>query len=314
MTDSTAPVLLADALEASDETRRRALRAGRRPSTLNTYAAHWRSFESYCRGREVHSLPAAPTTVAEYLHDQAREGKALATIAARRVAISVVHKSAGYPTPCTDPGISALMADLSAELAPPQGKEPLTLPELSAYLRTLNGTLIETRDRALLVVGFAGAYRRSELVAMDVEHLRPHDRGLTAWLPQTKTGETWRWLPYGKHAETCPVRLLRSWLERAEIAEGPVFRPVRGEGALDRRLSPAAVAQVVKKAAAALGHDPADFGAHSLRSGFVTQAIRQGADLVSIARQTGHKSHAVLLGYYREHGVADNNAAGELGL
>lgn len=318
--ETTLPILLADSLEASEETRARAIRAGRRESTVRTYGSHWDDFERWCHAQGVRPLPATSETLCEYLLSQAAEGKSLATIQARRTAVGVIHKAAGLPSPARGDLVRDLVADLSS-VAPGNprrsiGKEPVSLADLRAYMSTLNGDLRATRDRALLVVGFAGAFRRSELAAMTVENLREDAKGITVHIAVHKTGEdAFKFLPYGEHPETCPVRLLRAWLSASKISSGPIWRAVSDGGAVrSTALRPAAVAEIVKRCAVALGKDPDRFGGHSLRSGFVTQAIDNGADLVAVAKQTGHRSQSVLLGYYRSRAANVNNAVSALGL
>ena len=166
--------------------------------------------------------------------------------------------------------------------------------------------------------GFAGAFRRSELVALNVDDLVFGEQGVVVTLRRSKTDQTGAGrqvaVPYGRHADTCPVTALRAWLEAATITEGPVFVSVDRHGNADGRLSDRAVALVVKHYAKAIGRDENDFAGHSLRAGFATEAARAGAQELDIMRTTGHKSLPMLRRYIREGNLWRGNAASKLGL
>ena len=176
-----------------------------------------------------------------------------------------------------------------------------------------------TRDRAVLLVGFAGAMRRCELVGLDVADLQPRDEGMVVIPSVSKTdqeGQGRRIAPaYGTDPETCPVTAVRAWMEMAGINEGSVIRSVDrhgniGAGWLDAK----AVSLIVKRAAQRAGMDPTSYSGHSLRAGFVTSAAVNGASERAIAAHTGHRSMEVLRGYVRHATVFTDNAATMLGL
>ncbi|MBL6081126.1 site-specific integrase [Belnapia sp. T18] len=175
------------------------------------------------------------------------------------------------------------------------------------------------RDRALLLVGFAGALRRSELVALDLADIRFVAEGVVLTLRRRKTDQEGQGtevaLPYGQSERTCPVLTLRAWLEAAGITNGPVFVSVNRGGKIgSARLSPLDVARVVKAAVEAAGSNPADFSGHSLRSGFITSAARAGVAERHIQNQSGHRSLPVLRGYIRRGSLFVDNAAAKVGL
>jgi len=175
------------------------------------------------------------------------------------------------------------------------------------------------RDRALLLVGFAGALRRSEVVALDVADLRFVPEGLVLTLRHRKTDAVGQGteiaIPFGQSERTCPVLALRGWLEAAAIAAGPVFVSVDRHGGIGtERLSPVDVARVVKGALAAAGYDPAEYSGHSLRSGFITSAARANVAERHIQNQSGHRSLPVLRGYIRRGSLSVDNAAAKVGL
>ena len=183
---------------------------------------------------------------------------------------------------------------------------------------TLPDNLLGLRDRALLLIGFAGAFRRSELVSLDVEDVEECAEGLRVTLRRSKTdqegaGEV-KGIPYGRKLETCPVRALRAWLEAAGITAGPIFRSVNRHGQVQPgRLSDKAVALVVKRAAEAAGFDATRYAGHSLRTGLTTSAAAAGVQERDIMRQTGHRSVNMVRRYIREGELFRSNAAAQVG-
>jgi site-specific recombinase XerD len=163
---------------------------------------------------------------------------------------------------------------------------------------TLDASLAGVRDRALLLLGFAGAFRRSELVALDVADLSFTARGVEVTIRRSKTDQEGAGrvvaIPLGSQAETCPVRSLRAWLEAAGIEAGSIFRAVNRWGRVGGRLADRDVACTVKRAAERAGLDPAAFSGHSLRAGLATSAALAGKSDRAIMATTGHKSRAMV--------------------
>ena len=173
-----------------------------------------------------------------------------------------------------------------------------------------------TRDRALMLLGFAAALRRSELVGLDVCDLEFKAEGVVVHLVRSKTDQEGNGrkiaVPYGR-TSLCPVKAVKDWLAIAEVCTGPMFRRVNKAGRIsDSRLSDQSVAQVVKCYAAAIGHIASAYSGHSLRSGLVTSAAQAGVSLAKIQEQTGHRSVATLVRYIRDAKIFENNAAGVL--
>jgi integrase len=198
-------------------------------------------------------------------------------------------------------------------------KAPAVVPVLIAMVETLPDTLIGIRDRALLLVGFAGAFRRSELVSLDVADLQFAQEGAILQLRRSKTDQEAAGrrigIPYGVREGTCPVLALQDWLDAAGVTDGPLFRPLSRWGQVQaERLSDKAVARVVKKAAEAAGLDPTRFSGHSLRAGLATAAATAGVGERSIMNQTGHKTERMVRRYIREGSLFRDNAAGQVGL
>jgi integrase len=199
-----------------------------------------------------------------------------------------------------------------------KGTAPALTEDLRLMVRAMPYSLLGSRDRALLLIGFAGAFRRSELVSLDVEDLAFEREGVVVTLRRSKTDPVGQGrkigIPLGS-GKTCPVRALERWMEAAGIEEGPLFRPVtRHSHVEDCRLSDKAVALIVKRWAQAVGLDPALYAGHSLRSGLATSAARNGASERSIMNQTGHRSVQMVRRYIREGTVFQENAAAKVGL
>ena len=196
---------------------------------------------------------------------------------------------------------------------------PLTVPELRSMLQGLRTDPAGCRDRALLLLGFAGALRRSELVGLDVADVTEGTDGLTVRLRRSKTDQEGAGrtvgIPYGSNPVTCPVRAWRAWLEVSGITDGAAFRPVDRHGHTGTaRLSGHAVALVLKRHAARVGLDPAEVAGHSLRAGLATSAASAGVPERVIAEQTGHKGTSMLRRYIRRGSLFRENAAGAVGL
>jgi integrase len=178
--------------------------------------------------------------------------------------------------------------------------------------------VIGTRDRALLLVGFAGAFRPSELVALDMADLQFTGDGLVITLRRSKVDQEGEGrklgIPYGTNPDTCPVRSLKAWLEAGGIESGPVFCSITRHGKIGARLSSYAVALVVEQYAGALGLDAATYAGHSLRAGLATSAAIAGASERAIMNQTGHRSAAMVRRYIRDGNLFRENTAARVGL
>lgn len=295
------------------------LRQARAENTRRAYASDWKDFERWCAGRQMAACPAAPSTVALYLTALAATHK-VSTLTRRLSAISQAHRVAGFSSPTEEAAVRGVMAGIRRTRGTaPTAKRPLLVPELQALLRALPDNLLGCRDRALLLLGFSGAFRRSELVSLNVEDVQETGDGLVLTLRRSKVDQEAAGravaIPRGREAATCPVQALARWREAARIGEGPLFLGINRHGQLlSRRLSGAAVALVVKRYAAAAGRDPAEFAGHSLRAGLATAAAIAGKSERAIMNQTGHKSTATLRRYIRDANLFRDNAAEGLGL
>lgn len=296
------------------------LAAAEADSTRRNYATDWRAFTAWCAGHGFESLPADPKVVALYLTNYARDHKA-STVVRRAVGIAKGHRRAGHLSPTEHESVRLVLAGIrrTKGMAPAQ-KAPLLTADVLALVATCDpATLAGARDRALLLVGYMGAFRRSELAGLDAEDLEDRPEGMAVNLRRSKVDQEARGrrkvLVYGSSPSTCPVVALRTWLARAVIDSGPVFRPVDRHGRVHPgRLSGQAVAGVVKRAAQSAGLDPDFFAGHSLRAGHVTQAKRNDATDLEVMSQTHHRSAESISGYVREADLFRHTSARRLGL
>lgn len=301
----------------ADEARSYA-QASRAPATLAAYAKDWAHYTRWAADHGLEPLGSGPEVLAFYVTELARTHRP-STIVRRLAAISVIHQHHGLVSPTTDAGVRDIVRGVRRTVgAAPREATPVTIGELRRVVARLPSTRAGRRDRVVLLVGFAGALRRSELVALDVEDLRPHDHGLLARVRRGKTDQEGMGrdvaLPRGRDTETCPVTAINDWIADAGITSGALIRSVDRHGTVGGRLSDRSVALIVKAAAARIGLDPALFSGHSLRSGFATTAAANGASERKIATQTGHRSMEVLRRYIRTGTVFSDNAVTDLGL
>lgn len=289
-------------------------------NTIKAYRSDWNHFVAWCQDQGLDSLPATPQTVALYLTALAEAGRKASTLQRRLSSISQAHQAAGYPSPTHDIQVRTVWAGIRRVRGTKQEQvAPIVTEDLRAMIDALPDNLSGLRDRALLLVGFICALRRSELVSLDVEDLRPTPEGLVATLRRSKTDQEGQGeekaLPYGSSPATCPVRAVQAWLKASGITAGPLFRSVNRHGQVgSSRLSDRAVANIIKRAAEGAGLDPALYSGHSLRAGFATSAARAGAEERDIASVTGHKSERILRRYIRQGLLFRNPALYVVGL
>jgi integrase len=261
-------------------------------------------------------IPCDPNDLAEYLAEQA-ETLAVATLVRRLAAIARAHHARGVPSPTRAEVVRATMRGIRRRCGTAQREaRPLLRDELFRALDAIGDSLKDARDRALLLVGFAAGFRRSELVGLDVPDIEIVPQGLVIHLRRSKTDQEGAGrkigVPFGR-TRFCPVTALGLWRERSSIAEGPLFRPVDRNGRVAiARLSGEAISVIVKARVAAAGYEPARYSGHSLRAGLATSAAQAGIAPWRIRQQTGHASDAMLARYVRDGEMFVDNAAGAL--
>jgi integrase len=235
-------------------------------------------------------------------------------------AITEAHKAVGLDPPTHSPIVVNTMKGIrrTKGTAPVQ-KAPKLIDDVRAMIDANDEGLIGARDRALILLGFAGAYRRSELVGLDISDCAFGRDGLTVTLRRSKVDQEGVGrkigIPYGSNPDTCPVRTIQTWVELGGITTGPLFRSINRHGHVQaKRLSGIDVARVVKKLAQRAGLDAANYAGHSLRAGHVTAATIAEVPEQSIMKQTGHRSVQMVRRYIRDASLFRDNSAGKLGL
>jgi len=289
-------------------------------STRRGYARDLAAFRVWCRARAVTALPAEPQTLAAYLANLALTDRP-ATIGRKLAAIAVAHRDAGLESPTEHGMVKRTLAGIRREKGTaPHQKSALLVNDLRRMVAPLGASLLDRRDRALILLGFAAALRRSELVGLRFEDVRFEEEGLVLILRRSKTNQEGRLetiaVAYGSEPTTCPVRAVRTWLAAAGIVGGPLFVGMTRQGGLrDAALGDRMVAHVVKRRCKAAGINPEHVAGHSLRRGFATAAARAKKPDRMIKRHGRWKSTA-MLDRYIEEGTRwnDDNATIGLGL
>jgi integrase len=303
---------LSDELATTIERARAYADASKASATRKAYAADLRDFEAYCMAIAAEAFPAEPAVVATYLAHLA-ETKSVATIRRRMVAVGRAHKERGLESPVAHPKVQEVAKGIARTKGVSQvKKEALTADRLrDALLAVMGDELKAKRDRALLLLGFAIAARRSELAALDYADVRFDKRGVAVTLRRSKTDQAGEGrtigVPFVANVGLCAARALREWIIAAELSGGPLFRTFTIHGTLtENRIDPKDVARLVKRVAKAAGIE-GDFGGHSLRAGFITTAAAtKGVSEADIQRVSGHRSIAILRGYVRRATVFDD--------
>ena len=288
-------------------------------ATRKGYGSDWTHFAAWCQGQGLAALPAAPVTVGGYLAAMAPVLK-VSTLGRRLAALAIAHRLAGHQLDLKHPGIAAVMTGIRRQHGSAQRQAaPATVDVVKAMAATCGEDLAGLRDRALLLLGFAGAFRRAELVALQVEDVTEDAAagGLRVTLRRSKGDQAGEGQVVGiarTGSATCPVAALALWRGAAGIETGRLLRSVDRHGRVGDGLSDKAVALVVKRRAEAAGLDPALFSGHSLRAGLATSAAAHGLEERDIQRQTRHRSVAVLRRYIRDGALFRANVSGKIGL
>jgi len=293
-------------------------RQSKAENTLRGYRSDWKDFCGWCEARELCPLPASPETVAGYIADCAGRLK-VGSIQRRLNAIAEAHKAVGLESPTSAGIVRNTIKGIRRTLGTAAVQKAAALTDdIRAMVSMTDAGLIGVRDRAMILLGFAGAFRRSELIGLDVADCDFGKDGLTITLRRSKTDQDGAGrkigIPYGSNPDTCPVRTVQAWIEQSR-ATGPLFRSITRHGRLrPGRLAGIDVARVVKKLAVRAGLDAAKYAGHSLRAGHATTAAIAGASERSIMAQTGHRSVQIVRKYIRAGSIFRETSAGKLGL
>ncbi|MDA8232760.1 MAG: site-specific integrase [Magnetospirillum sp.] len=314
------PDALADNLAALLVQAKEFQQASRAPSTRRGYSGDFRQFRSWCEMHDCSALPATVETVMAYFTAKVRKGWKVATIIRTRSAIAKAHDLAELPSPTRSAAVAELVAGIKRTIgSEPKRKLALATVDLRAMIESLptRGALRAKRDKAILLLGFAGALRRSEICGLTVDDLIWSEKGLVLRIRGAKgdrenAGQRVA-VPRGRSGDVCPVAAVREWLAAASIDKGPVFRPLVFDDEVENGpLAPQMVGALVKKAGKAIGLDPKALGGHSLRRGMATEAARRQVPLVRLRQHLRHKSVAATMPYIEDEEAFANNPAADL--
>lgn len=312
---------LAEGLPAYQERVRQLLHSAVAPETRRAYASRLKRFFTWCQAEGVSTVfPTSPELLAAYVASLADSGAAPATAEQVLAAIAAAHRAEGIPSPTETLLVKKTLKGYRREHgAAPKKKDAATVEVVRMLLAATarDDSPKNIRDAAIISLGFAGAFRRSELSALDIADLkwtvRSSEEILILDVRRSKTDQEAQGMLKaifpGRDEAASPTSLLKKWLSLVEPQEGPLFRRILKSGQVTReRLSAQSIRLVVLRAASA-ARLSLDLSAHSLRIGFVTTAIRQGKTERSIMNQTGHRSAQTLRGYFRREDALEDNAA-----
>lgn len=306
-------------IEALLKEAREYLDASLAPNTRRAYAIDLREFRHWCDTHGARWMPAEPTTLVAYLTALAKTHK-VSSILRRLAAISVAHQFSHQKTnPVKDFKVKQLLEGIKRKKrCAPNQKQPTVTLHIKEMVHEIPPTLQGLRDKALLLLGFSGALRRSEVVGIDVEDLALCKEGLVVTIKKSKTDQysfgRKVGVCFGDHEATCPVKAVTNWMKASGISTGPLFRPVKWSKVQETRLSDKAVARMVKRYGADIGLEASKFSGHSLRAGLVTSAIQAGVDPLDVQRHSGHASLDMLKRYIRDATVFRGNPTSKIGL
>ncbi len=254
--------------------------------------------------------------MATFLAAETSNGTKPSTLARRIAAIRYAHKLAQLDSPTDSEAVKATLRGIRRTVgAGKVRKAPAVAAKVRSMVALAPDGLKGLRDRALLLMGFAGAFRRSELVALDVADIAETETGLLVTIRRSKTDQDGEGvtIAIARGDVACPARALREWLDAAGIEAGPIFRPINKAGAVSaERLTDRSVANIVKAYAERAGFDASLFSGHSLRSGFLTSAAAKGASIFKMMDVSRHKSVDTLRGYVRDAELFKDHAGAGL--
>jgi len=290
-------------------------------NTLRAYNSDFKDFGAFCSRHGLSSLPTEPKIVSLYLTHLSKNSK-ISTLRRRIVSISMVHKLKGHYLDTKHPIIvENLMGIRRVKGSIQKGKKPILINHLKSIINSINeqnsNETKKLRDKTIILVGFGGGFRRTELISIDYEDLEFVPEGLKITIRKSKTDQfgegMLKGLPYFDDENYCPVINLRKWLEISKIKSGPIFRRFsKGSVLTENRLTDQSVVLLIKEYLSLAGIENENFAGHSLRSGFATVAADSGADERSIMAMTGHKTTQMVRRYIREANIFKNNALNKI--
>jgi len=301
------------------------LKNSRAANTLRAYKADFKDFSAFCIKNGLSSIPTDPKTLSLYLTHLSATSK-FSTLKRRIASISVIHKLKGHYLDTKHPLIMENLHGIKRVKGTNQkSKKPILINELKLIINVINKHLDKNeigevdciiaqssknignkiRDKAIILIGFAGGFRRSELVNIDYDDVEFVSEGVKIFIKRSKTDQSGegmiKAIPYFDNKSFCPVLALKNWIEHSEIKSGRLFE-----------ISDKSISLIIKKYASLAGFDPNKYGGHSLRSGFATSAAESGAEERNIMAMTGHKTTQMVRRYIQEANLFKNNALNKI--
>jgi len=278
-------------------------------NTLRAYQADFRDFSNFCNQNGFSKMPSNPKTLSLYLTHLSSTSK-YSTLKRRIASIGILHKVKGHYLDTKHPIIVENLMGIKRKYGVNQkGKKPLLISDLKLIINSIDEVQKninkKLRDKAILLIGFSGGFRRSELVDIDYEDLEFVREGLKIFIKKSKTDQsgegTIKAIPYFDNDNYCPVKTLKEWINEKKIKTGKIFS-----------VSDKTIALIIKKYSSLAGLDSNKYAGHSLRSGFATSAAEAGAEERSIMNMTGHKSTEMVRRYIKEANLFKNNALNKI--
>ena len=297
------------------------LKLSKANNTLRAYKSDFKDFTTFCAKHGFNSMPSEPKVVSLYLTHLSKNSK-ISTLRRRLVSIGVVHKLKGHYLDTKHPVIIENLLGIKRKKGSIQiGKKPILINHLKQIINVIDDQKIEKikklRNKALILVGFSGGFRRTELVSIDCEDLDFVKEGVKITLRRSKTDQFGegqiKGLPYFTNEKYCPVTSLKNWIYLSKIKTGPIFRRfAKGSILTGHRLTDQSVVLIIKECLKLAGIENQNYSGHSLRSGFATVAADSGADEKSIMAMTGHKTTQMVRRYIRDANIFKNNALNKI--
>jgi len=284
------------------------LKSSKASNTLRAYKADYKDFAGFCYKHGFKSMPSEPKVISLYLTHLSQTSK-FSTLKRRLASISVIHKISGHYIDIKNPIITEnLMGIKRAKGTHQKAKKPILINDLKALINAIDKEtkdIVRLKNRALILIGFSGGFRRSELVEINFQDIDFVTEGVKIFVKRSKTDQSGegmtKGIPYFSNQNYCPVISLKKWLEKSNIKEGKIFN-----------ISDKTVSLIIKKYISVAGLDPNKYSGHSLRSGFATSTAELGAEERSIMAMTGHKTTQMVRRYIQEANLFKNNALNKI--
>jgi site-specific recombinase XerD len=298
------------------------LKSSKANNTIRAYRSDFKDFSVFCAKNSLKPYPTDPKIVALYITYLSSKGAKISTLRRRLVSIGVIHKLKGHYLDTKHPIIIENLMGIKRKIGSfQQGKKPILINQLKSIINVIDNEktkeIKKIRDKTLILIGFGGGFRRSELVSIDYNDVELVPEGVKLVIRRSKTdqfGEGMvKGIPYFSNQNYCPVLHLKKWLELSNIKSGPIFRRFSKSFKLsENRLTDQSVALLLKNYLGAAGIENKNYSGHSLRSGFATVSAESGADERSIMSMTGHKTTQMVRRYIKEANLFKNNALNKI--